>query len=78
MQTTFHMKAREMNDRLINSIRKQFQDDEELTIIVQSENKTGNPENDEVRRFLEHKKKFSSIRLPKGPDFNSLVGDLNL
>ena len=38
MQTTYHIKGREI-DTFINNIRKRVQDDEELTITITSKNK---------------------------------------
>ncbi|HEV7380428.1 MAG TPA: hypothetical protein VGN64_11570 [Dyadobacter sp.] len=75
MQTTYYIKASEVNTSLIADIKNQFEGDEVLTIIVSSEGSDKNV--DPVTRFLELEKQYPPQRISGDTDFKSIVNEMN-
>jgi hypothetical protein len=75
MQTTYYIKASEVNTSLIADIKNQFEGDEVLTIIVSSEGSDKNV--DPVTRFLELEKQYPPKRISGDTDFKSIVNEMN-
>ncbi|MCE7043582.1 hypothetical protein [Dyadobacter sp. CY312] len=75
MQTTYHIKASDVNTSLIADIKSQFRGEEVLTITVSSEQTS--EALDPVYRFLELEKKYPPKRVSNDLDFNSIVNEMN-
>ena len=75
MQTTYHIKASEVNTSLIADIKSQFRGEEVLTITVSSEQTS--EDLDPVYRFLELEKKYPPKRVSNDIDFNFIVNEMN-
>ena len=75
MQTTYHIKASDVNTSLIADIKSQFRGEEVLTITVSSEQTS--EALDFVNRFLELEKKYPPKRVSSDIDFNSIVNEMN-
>lgn len=73
---TYHMKADETGEKLIDDIRQRFRENEKLTITVTSDDypKAYN----KVLEFLEIEKKFPLKNVPQSLDFNELTDEINL
>jgi len=84
MQHTFQIDTQKPDLKFINSIKSIF-GKKEVKIIVQdvehatfSDNQEKRINENEVRRFLDHRKNRPSILVKDSTDFNSIVDDLNL
>lgn len=78
MQTTYRIKANEVNTNFIEAIKKTFREDEFLTITVASEKVNDPFANKDVLQFLELEKKYPPKRVSKDLDFNAIVNEVNL
>lgn len=76
MFTTYHIKAGEISKTLIDDIRHRFNEDEKLTITVNSEE--NRPTSNKVLEFQEIEKKFPLKHVPQSLDFNKLTDEINL
>jgi hypothetical protein len=72
MQTTYHLKGKEVNDTFINAIRKLFRDDEDITITIATEKKE-NTGKELINRLADLEKKYPPRRIGKDFDFNAVV-----
>jgi hypothetical protein len=74
--TTYHIKADEISNKLIDDIRQRFKKDEKLTItVVSEEHRSGS---NKMLEFLEIEKKFPLKNVPQSLDFNKLTDEINL
>ena len=73
MQTTYRIKANEVNINFIETIKKTFKEDEVLTITVANEKATEQNANEKVLAFLDLEKKYPTKRVSKDLDFNTIV-----
>lgn len=78
MQTTYRIRANEVNINFIEVIKKTFKEDDFLTITVASEKGNDQFANEEILKFLELEKKYPPKRVSKDLDFNSIVDEVNL
>lgn len=78
MQTTYRIKANEVNINFIETIKKTFKEDEVLTITVASEKVSEPYTSEKVLAFLELEKKYPPKRVSKDLDFNTIVDEVNL
>lgn len=76
MYTTYHIKADEIGNKLIDDIRQRFKKDEKLTITVISEEHPSG--SNKMLEFLEIEKKFPLKNVPQSLDFNELTNEINL
>jgi len=84
MQHTFQVNTQKLDLKFINSIKSIF-GKREIKIIVQEvqqeksfEKQEEKINENEVRRFLNHRKNHPSVILKDSTDFNSVVNDVNL
>ena len=78
MQTTYRIKANEVNINFIETIKKTFKEDEVLTITVANEKATEQNANEKVLAFLDLEKKYPTKRVSKDLDFNTISDEVNL
>lgn len=84
MQHTFHVNTQKLDLKFINSIKSIF-GKKEVKIIVEDVEHASFPDDEEkrineneVRRFLDHRKNRPSILVKDSTDFNSIADDLSL
>lgn len=78
MHTTYHLKARDIDNHLLDAIRTLFEEDDYLTITIESEI-VDNPVGEaDLFRFLEIEKKSPPTHVSSALDFNRLVDEINL
>lgn len=78
MQTTYRIKAREINNDLLESIRKLFKENELVTLIVKSE--TEDVREDQYRMFMkseELQRKYPPVRVSSDIDLSGLANEVN-
>ncbi|MCE7063668.1 hypothetical protein [Dyadobacter sp. CY326] len=78
MQTTYHIKAGDINVNLLESIKKLFRENDPVTLTVQLE-KPANQ--DQFELFLKSEalqKKYPPIRVDNDIDLSSLANEVNL
>lgn len=76
MQTTYHVKAGEIDLSLLESIKKAFKEDEPLTITVQADSRE-----DQYQMFLkseELQKKYPPMIVDPAIDLSALANEVNL
>lgn len=76
MQTTYHVKAGEIDQSLLESIRNNFKEDESLTITVKSENREA-----QYQMFLRSEalqKKYPPLLVASDIDLSALANEVNL
>ena len=84
MQHTFQVNTQKLDLKFINSIKSMFGEKEVKIIVQEVEQKASSNiqerviNENEVRRFLEHRKNRPAISLNNSTDFNSIVNDVNL
>ena len=78
MQTTYHIKASEINIKLLESIKKMFRENDPVTLTVKLEK----PEHqDQYELFLKSEalqKKFPPIHVNSDIDLAGLANEVNL
>ncbi|SKB44210.1 hypothetical protein [Dyadobacter psychrophilus] len=78
MQTTYHIKAGEINLSLLESIKKMFRENDPVTLTVQLEKLK---EQDQYELFLKSEalqKKFPPIHISSDIDLSGLANEVNL
>lgn len=78
MQTTYHLKAGEIDNNFISAIRTLFQKDEYLTITIESQIVDNSPGKADLLKFMEIEKEFPPTRVASDLDFNDVVDQINL
>lgn len=76
MQTTFHIKAGEISYHLLEAIKKNFNENESLTITVKSDRQT-----DQYQMFLkseELQRKYPPLLVDPTIDLSALANEVNL
>ncbi|MCF2502238.1 hypothetical protein L0663_02525 [Dyadobacter sp. CY107] len=78
MQTTYHMKAGEINVSLLESIKKMFRENDPVALTVQLEKPI---DFDQYELFLKSEalqKKFPPIHVNNDTDLSGLANEVNL
>jgi hypothetical protein len=78
MQTTYHIKAGDINISLLESIKKMFRENDSVTLTVQSVAVT---EQDQHQLFLKSEAlqiKYPPIRVNNDIDLSDLANEVNL
>ena len=78
MQTTYRIKASDVSNNLIESIKELFSADELITITVSSEEKTDQYKTENILKFRDIEKKFPVKHVTNELDFNTISDEMNL
>ncbi|MCF2497983.1 hypothetical protein [Dyadobacter chenhuakuii] len=78
MQTTYHLRASEIDLNLLKSIKKMFQANDPVTLTVQLETPTVQNQQELFLKSESLQKKHPPIRVNSDIDLSSLANEVNL